>query len=135
MFILAFVNVMNVAYIIYNWQVHVEFTDKEDKIRIEGPPEEVDKAQKDLEEMARDLVQKLTFEEIAVDPKYYKHIIGKSGANGMYLMTCWINYETWQCVTSLFPILFCFMQFYEFYIKQTLQCNNHILRSLYLSDA
>lgn len=62
--------------------MHVEFTEKEDKIRIEGPPEEVDKAQKDLEEMAKDLIQKLTFSEIAVDPKYYKHIIGKSGANG-----------------------------------------------------
>lgn len=65
-------------------QVHVEFTDKEDKIKIEGPPEEVEKAQEDLEAMAKDLIAKLTFEEIGVDPKYYKHIIGKNGANGSY---------------------------------------------------
>jgi polyribonucleotide nucleotidyltransferase len=61
--------------------VHVEFTDKEDRIKIEGPPEEVEKAQASLEAMARDLMSKLTFVEMTVDPKFYKHIIGKSGAN------------------------------------------------------
>lgn len=61
--------------------MHVEFTDKEDKIKIEGPPEEVEKAQASLEKMARDLISKLTFVEMVVDPKFYKHIIGKSGAN------------------------------------------------------
>lgn len=62
-------------------KVHVEFTDKEDRIKIEGPPEEVEKAQASLEAMARDLISKLTFVEMTVDPKFYKHIIGKSGAN------------------------------------------------------
>jgi polyribonucleotide nucleotidyltransferase len=61
--------------------VHVEFTDKEDRIKIEGPPEEVQKAQASLEDVARDLISKLTFVEMTVDPKFYKHIIGKSGAN------------------------------------------------------
>jgi transcription antitermination factor NusA-like protein len=61
--------------------VHVEFTDKEDRIKIEGLPEEVEKAQASLEKMARDLISKLTFVEIVVDPKFYKHIIGKGGAN------------------------------------------------------
>ncbi|XP_059485488.1 vigilin [Neocloeon triangulifer] len=65
-------------------KVHVEFTvinDKEGKIKIEGPPEEVEKAQRALEDMVKDLTSKLTFEEIVVDPKFYKHIIGKSGVN------------------------------------------------------
>ena len=62
-------------------QVHVEFTDKEDRIKIEGIPEEVEKAQAALETMAADLISKLTFVEMNVDPKFYKHIIGKSGAN------------------------------------------------------
>ncbi|PNF18399.1 Vigilin [Cryptotermes secundus] len=62
-------------------KVHVEFTDKEDRIKIEGPPEEVERAQASLEDMARDLISKLTFVEMTVDPKYYKHIIGKNGAN------------------------------------------------------
>jgi len=62
-------------------KVHVEFTDKEDRIKIEGPPEEVEKAQAALENMAADLISKLTFVEMTVDPKFYKHIIGKSGAN------------------------------------------------------
>jgi hypothetical protein len=63
------------------FQVHVEFTDKEDRIKIEGPPEEVEKAQAKLENMATDLISKLIFVEMIVDPKFYKHIIGKSGAN------------------------------------------------------
>ena len=31
--------------------------------------------------MTKELVDKLTFTEIQVDPKFYKHIIGKNGAN------------------------------------------------------
>lgn len=31
--------------------------------------------------MTKELVEKLTFTEIQVDPKFYKHIIGKNGAN------------------------------------------------------
>lgn len=65
-------------------KVHVEFTEKEDKIKIEGPPEEVEKAQEQIETMARDLKKKLTFIEFQVDPKLFKHIIGKSGANGNF---------------------------------------------------
>lgn len=60
-------------------KVHVEFT--ENRIKIEGPPEEVEKAQSELETVTKDLINKLTFVEIAVDPKFYKHIIGKGGAN------------------------------------------------------
>jgi rRNA processing protein Krr1/Pno1 len=63
-------------------KVHVEFTEKEDKIKIEGPPEEVEKAQEQIEKMAKDLIKKLIFIEMHVDPKLFKHIIGKSGASG-----------------------------------------------------
>lgn len=63
-------------------KVHVEFTEKENKIKIEGPPEEVEKAQQNIEERAREILSTFTFSEIHVDPKYYKHIIGKNGANG-----------------------------------------------------
>nr|XP_023026266.1 vigilin isoform X2 [Leptinotarsa decemlineata] len=62
-------------------KVHVEFTDKIDKIKIEGPPEEVEKAQEEIEKMTRDLVGRMTFCEMNVDPKLFKHIIGKNGAN------------------------------------------------------
>ncbi|XP_071446747.1 vigilin [Hetaerina americana] len=62
-------------------KVHVEFTEKDERIKIEGPPEEVDEAQKALEAKVNDLVSRLVFDEITVDPKFYKHIIGKSGAN------------------------------------------------------
>lgn len=65
-------------------KVHVEFSDKENKIKIEGPPEEVEKAQEQIENMARDLINRMTFVELCVDPKLFKHIIGKSGANSKY---------------------------------------------------
>lgn len=62
-------------------KVHIEFTEKENKIKIEGPPEEVEKAKEQIEMKAQELISKLVFEEINVDPRFYKHIIGKSGAN------------------------------------------------------
>lgn len=62
-------------------KVHVEFTEKEDKIKIEGPPEDVEKAHEQIEKMAQDLIKKLVFIEMHVDPRLFKHIIGKSGAN------------------------------------------------------
>ncbi|XP_066586209.1 vigilin [Prorops nasuta] len=62
-------------------KVNVEFIGKEDKIKIEGPPEEVEKVQKELQKHATDLISKLTFAELNVDPRYYKYIIGKNGAN------------------------------------------------------
>ncbi|XP_015598207.1 vigilin [Cephus cinctus] len=62
-------------------KVNVEFTVKEDKIKIEGPPEEVEKAQSEIQLMAQDLISKLTFAELNVDPKYYKHITGKNRSN------------------------------------------------------
>lgn len=60
--------------------VHVEFT--ENKIKIEGPREEVEKAQVELEKVVNEFKNTHTYEELNVDPKYYKHIIGKGGANG-----------------------------------------------------
>lgn len=62
-------------------KVHVEFTDKQGGIRLEGPPEEVEEAREKLETMIAEMKSKLTFEQITVDPKFYKHIIGKSGSN------------------------------------------------------
>lgn len=63
-------------------KVHVEFTDKDNKIKIEGPPEQVEQTKEKLDGIVKDYVAKLIFMEISVDPKYYKHIIGKNGANG-----------------------------------------------------
>lgn len=60
-------------------KIHVEFT--ENKIKIEGPPEEVDRAKASIEAYTKDLVSKFIYEELQIDPKHYKHIIGKSGAN------------------------------------------------------
>lgn len=61
-------------------KVHVEFADK-DKIKIEGPPEEVAKVSEVLRPLVDDLVRNMVTTEINVDIKYHKHIIGKAGAN------------------------------------------------------
>lgn len=72
----------NIKELTANWpKVHIEFTEKEDKIKINGPPEEVEKAQEKIESIVKELKSTMVFIEIHVDPKFYKHIIGKNGAN------------------------------------------------------
>ncbi|XP_033222679.1 vigilin [Belonocnema kinseyi] len=68
-------------------KVNVEFNDKENKIKIEGPPEEVERVKNTIHSMAEDYVAKLVFRELNIDPKYYKHIIGKNGTNVNRLKT------------------------------------------------
>lgn len=62
-------------------KVHVEFTEGQDKIRVEGPPDDVQQAKTILEEITRDLESRMAFAEVQVDPKYHRHIIGRQGAN------------------------------------------------------
>ncbi|XP_058054967.1 vigilin [Anopheles bellator] len=59
--------------------VHVEFN--EDKIKIDGPPEQVEIASEQLQEKVNELTGRLTFAEMMVDPVHCKHIIGKAGSN------------------------------------------------------
>lgn len=61
--------------------VHIEFTEGQEKITVEGPPEEVRKAVQNLNTFVKDLMARMDFAEIKVDQKFHKHIIGKSGAN------------------------------------------------------
>nr|XP_022901402.1 vigilin [Onthophagus taurus] len=72
----------NIKEITQNYpKVHVEFTDKDNKIKIEGPPEDVKKTKETIENIVKDYVAKLIFIEMKVDQRFYKHIIGKNGAN------------------------------------------------------
>lgn len=48
---------------------------------MEGPPEEVDPVTQQLQACVGELVDKMSFKDITVDSKHYKHIIGKAGAN------------------------------------------------------
>ena len=58
--------------------------DSGNSIKIEGPPDEADKARDILENQANDLKNKMSFAEISIDAKYHKHIIGKGGSNGKH---------------------------------------------------
>ncbi len=59
-------------------KVHIGFDG--DLIKIDGPPEEAEKAYKVLEQQASELQKATTFVELKVDAKYHKHIIGKGGS-------------------------------------------------------
>ncbi|XP_046965375.1 vigilin [Vanessa cardui] len=62
-------------------KVHVDITHSEDKVKIDGPPEEVERAQVELDDFVKNLLATLTYVELTVDPKFFKHIIGKNGSN------------------------------------------------------
>lgn len=62
-------------------KVHVEFSDEKDSVSLEGPPQEVEKAQESLETFIRELKASMDFAEITVDHKFHPHIIGKNGSN------------------------------------------------------
>lgn len=67
-------------------QVHVDITHSEDKVKIDGPPEEVERAQVELDDFVKNLLATLTYVELSVDPKFFKHIIGKSGSNSKFTL-------------------------------------------------
>ncbi|KAL7990812.1 hypothetical protein Chor_014242 [Crotalus horridus] len=62
-------------------KVHIEFTEGEDKITLEGPTEDVNVAQDQIESMVKDLINRMDYTEINIDHKFHRHLIGKSGAN------------------------------------------------------
>ncbi|XP_056664590.1 vigilin isoform X2 [Monodelphis domestica] len=62
-------------------KVHIEFTEGEDKITLEGPTEDVNVAQEQIESMVKDLINRMDYVEINIDHKFHRHLIGKNGAN------------------------------------------------------
>ncbi|KAF7203875.1 high density lipoprotein binding protein a isoform X1 [Nothobranchius furzeri] len=62
-------------------KVHIEFTEGEDRITLEGPTKDVQMAQTQIEAIVTDLVSRMDYTEITVDPKFHRHLIGKGGVN------------------------------------------------------
>ncbi|XP_063043229.1 vigilin isoform X2 [Engraulis encrasicolus] len=62
-------------------KVHIEFTDGEEKISLEGPTEEVELAQTQIQEIVKDLLSRMDFTEVNIDQRFHRHLIGKNGAN------------------------------------------------------
>uniref|UniRef100_A0A673FWM9 Vigilin n=1 Tax=Sinocyclocheilus rhinocerous TaxID=307959 RepID=A0A673FWM9_9TELE len=62
-------------------KVHIEFTDGEERISLEGPTEEVEQAQAQIQEIIKDLMARMDYAEINVDQRFHRHLIGKNGAN------------------------------------------------------
>ncbi|KAA0197918.1 High-density lipoprotein receptor (Hdl) [Fasciolopsis buskii] len=61
-------------------RVHIEFGEHRDKILLEGPPEEVGFVMERLKARIAELEASIAMEKIRVDPKYFRHIVGKQGA-------------------------------------------------------
>uniref|UniRef100_A0A671VNX7 Vigilin n=1 Tax=Sparus aurata TaxID=8175 RepID=A0A671VNX7_SPAAU len=62
-------------------KVHIEFTEGEDRITLEGPTKDVQMVQSQIEAIVTDLVSRMDYTEISVDPKFHRHLIGKGGVN------------------------------------------------------
>ncbi|XP_011485808.1 vigilin [Oryzias latipes] len=62
-------------------RVHIEFTDGEERISLEGPTEEVEQAQIQIQEIIKDLLVRMDYSEIIIDQRFHRHLIGKNGAN------------------------------------------------------
>ncbi|XP_072294497.1 high density lipoprotein binding protein a isoform X1 [Eucyclogobius newberryi] len=62
-------------------KVHIEFTEGEEKITLEGPTKDVSMVQTQIEAIVTDLVSRMDYAEISVDPKFHRHLIGKGGVN------------------------------------------------------
>lgn len=62
-------------------KVHIEFTEGEEKITLEGPTKDVQMVQSQIEAIVTDLVSRMDYAEISVDPKFHRHLIGKGGVN------------------------------------------------------
>uniref|UniRef100_A0A672GJV1 Vigilin n=1 Tax=Salarias fasciatus TaxID=181472 RepID=A0A672GJV1_SALFA len=59
-------------------RVHIEFTDGEERISLEGPTEEVEQAQAQIQEIIKDLMD---YTEVIIEQRFHRHLIGKNGAN------------------------------------------------------
>jgi len=62
-------------------KVHIEFTEGEDKITLEGPTKDLQMVHTQIEAIVTDLISRMDYAEINVDPKFHRHLIGKAGVN------------------------------------------------------
>ena len=62
-------------------KVNVSFVANEDKIKMHGPVGEVEKAKEVIGEVIRQIKSKIVIEELKVESRYHRFIIGKNGVN------------------------------------------------------
>jgi rRNA processing protein Krr1/Pno1 len=71
----------NIAKITADFQhTHVKF-EQDNKITLDGPPDEVEKVRERLQNITTGLKQIMICEELTVDPKYYSQLVGKKYDN------------------------------------------------------
>ncbi|XP_062305894.1 vigilin [Osmerus eperlanus] len=62
-------------------RVHIEFTDGEERISLEGPTEEVEQAQTQIQDIINDLMVRMDYTEVNIKQRFHRHLIGKNGSN------------------------------------------------------
>jgi polyribonucleotide nucleotidyltransferase len=62
-------------------KVNVSFVSNEDKIKMHGPANELAKAKEVIMEVIKEVKSKIRIDEMKVNPKFHRFIIGKNGAN------------------------------------------------------
>lgn len=72
-----------------------------DKIRVECLPDVINEVRQKLEERVHYYLHEYDIVEIEVNPKHFKHIIGKSGGNGKpNKLFCIVFFEKWILFSS-----------------------------------
>ncbi|KAG7257784.1 hypothetical protein CRUP_013482, partial [Coryphaenoides rupestris] len=56
-------------------------TDGEERISLEGPTEEVEQAQTQIQEIIKDLLVRMDYTEVIIEQRFHRHLIGKNGTN------------------------------------------------------
>uniref|UniRef100_A0A4W6D806 Vigilin n=1 Tax=Lates calcarifer TaxID=8187 RepID=A0A4W6D806_LATCA len=99
-------------------KVHIEFTEGEDKITLEGPTKDVQMVQSQIEAIVTDLVSRMDYAEISVDPKFHRHLIGKGGVNSKYTKDWCADLWTVQLYRHSFQTTFLLTYFIVNRIKE-----------------
>lgn len=79
-------------------EVHIRYNTEGDRIEIEGPPNDVKLVRQQLENESKELLETLAIQEMTIDDKFMKHIIGKNGANGQFCR--FIADDTCLCILA-----------------------------------
>lgn len=60
-------------------------------VEVEGPPEHVEAAMRALEQRLADLQRSHAVRVLHIDQRFVKHIVGRSGANGIFALCSALN--------------------------------------------
>ena len=97
-----------------NHDVHIHY--EGDKIELEGAPNDVETVRRTLEAEAKELSSSLAIQEMKIDEKFMKHIIGKNGANGISFLWIMVWLIYWLIDWLYGELNCCFDRYIDWFI-------------------